>query len=193
VVVEDGKHSGMPALLDAVSSTRRVTWQSQSSLKVLIVGDVAVTSIVSATESAQGVEPAEVIDLGNPQTIEPPAFNCCAVTTRRLEEIARRNRIRDEAGLPLLSIPKELRRMKDVADAVAETDQFEAFATVHRAAVWDEVLAPERERRGQPDWRPRRWMEGLGYQTQVSRILRERFLRKSSQYRSVYSASPVAE
>jgi hypothetical protein len=29
-----------------------------------------------------------------------------------LPEIAKRNRIREEAGLPLLSIPKELRRMK---------------------------------------------------------------------------------
>ena len=37
--------------------------------------------------------------------------------------------------------------------------------------------------RGEPDWRPRGWMEGW-YQAQVSIILREGFLRKSSQYRS---------
>jgi hypothetical protein len=108
--------------------------------------------------------------------MKPRALNVCAVTARRLEEIAERNRIREEAGLPLLSIPTELRRMKEVADA---TD-FQALSAVHRQAVWDEVLAPERKRRGQPDWRPWSFLEGLGYQAQVSRILRARLLRKGS-------------
>ena len=44
-----------------------------------------------------------------------------AATLRRLEEIALRNRLRKEAGLPLLSVVKELRRMKTVEDGSAST------------------------------------------------------------------------
>jgi len=75
----------------------------------------------------------------------PPALNVCAATARRIEEIVSRNRIRQEAGLPLLCILKELRRMKTTDDLA----EFERFATRHREAVWDEVLAPVREAKGQ--------------------------------------------
>ena len=104
-------------------------------------------------------------------TTEAPEWNVCAVTARRLEEIATRNRSRQEAGLPLLSITKELRRMKEAAD----TAEFEAFAETHGSAVWEEALAPMREAIGDPTWRPRSWMEGMGLQAEVSRTLRERF------------------
>jgi hypothetical protein len=78
---------------------------------------------------------------------------------------------RAEDGLPLLSIPRELRRMKMVEDAMA----FEQFADRHRESVWEEVLAPVREARGEPTWRPTGFMEGMGFQAQVSKVLRERF------------------
>jgi hypothetical protein len=52
---------------------------------------------------------------------------------------------------------------------------FEAFAALHQDAVWDEVLTPERKRRGQPDWKPSSFMEGLAFQSHVSKILREGF------------------
>jgi hypothetical protein len=104
-------------------------------------------------------------------TSEPSPLNVCAATARRIEEIIVRNRIRAEACLPLLSIPKELRRMKMVADVEA----FEAFADNHRTAVWDEVLAVKREARGEPNWHPSGWMQGLAFQSEVSRILRQRF------------------
>jgi hypothetical protein len=99
------------------------------------------------------------------------ALNVCAETAQKIEEIVARNIIRAEAGLPLLSIPRELRRMKEVADEAA----FEQFADRHRQAVWEEVLGPVRADRGEPNWRPIRWMEGLAFQAQVSSILRERF------------------
>jgi hypothetical protein len=105
-------------------------------------------------------------------TSEPSPLNVCAATARRIEEIVARNRIREEACLPLLSIPKELRRMKEAADAAA----FEAFANVHRAAVWDEVLMTKREARCGPNWHPSGWMEGMGYDARVNKILRERFI-----------------
>ena len=117
------------------------------------------------TNSGQAVAVAEI------QTSESATWKVCAGTARRIEEIAARNIMRAEAGLPLLSIPKELRRMKQVADA----RKFEEFADRHRQAVCDEVLASARLRRGDPNWRPTRLMEGYAFQAQVSKILRERF------------------
>jgi hypothetical protein len=106
-------------------------------------------------------------------TSEPSPSNLCAATARRIEEIIARNRIRAEACLPLLSIPKELRRMKEAATAA----KFEASADVHRGAVFDEVLATMREARGEPNWHPSGWMEGLALQAEISSALRQRFER----------------
>jgi hypothetical protein len=106
-------------------------------------------------------------------TSESSPLNLCVATARRIEEIVARNRIRAEACLPLLSIPKELRRMKEAADAA----EFEAFADVHREAVWDEVLAAKRQGRGEPNWHPSGWMEGLALQAEISSALRQRFER----------------
>ena len=52
---------------------------------------------------------------------------------------------------------------------------FEEFADRHGESVWEEVLAPMREGRREPTWRPTGFMEGLGFQAQISKILRERF------------------
>ena len=115
---------------------------------------------------------ADAVPVPSIPTSEPPRLNLCAATARRIEEITVRNRNRAEACLPLLSIPKELRRMKMVDDAA----EFEMFAAINRQSVWEEVLAPMREAKGQPNWRPTGWMEGLGYQARVSKILHERFI-----------------
>jgi hypothetical protein len=116
---------------------------------------------------------ADAVPVPSIPTSEPSPLNLCAATARRIEEITARNRIREEAGLPLLSIPKELRRMKEVAIAA----KFEIFANSHRGAVWDEVLATKREASGEPNWYPSSWMEGMAFQSEVSRILRQRFQR----------------
>jgi hypothetical protein len=124
-----------------------------------------------------GVQAAEVSNTGQAATVaeiptpETAATNVCAGTAQKIEEIAARNIIRAEAGLPILSVPRELRRMKQITDAMA----FEDFADRHRQAVWDAVLAPMREAKGEPNWRPIRWMEGLAFQAQVGKSLRERF------------------
>jgi hypothetical protein len=128
---------------------------------------IAATGIVPSYEQVEATSPSGVVS-----SAEIPTWNVCAATARRIAEIAKRNRIREEAGLPLLSIAKELRRMKTAEDQA----KFEAFAAVHGRAVWDELLAPERKRRRQPDWRPTSFMEGLALQSQVSKILRERFI-----------------
>jgi hypothetical protein len=80
---------------------------------------------------------ADAVPVPSVPTSEPSPLNVCPATARRIEEIIARNRIRAEACLPLLSISKELRRMKEADDAAA----FEAFANSHRGAVWAELLA----------------------------------------------------
>ena len=104
-----------------------------------------------------------------------PALNVCAATARRLLDIARRNEIRREAGLPLLSTVKELRRMKQREDSELRRTEFERFKAEHRDVVWEEVLKPRRAAEGNPNWFPRNWAEGVGYQSEVYKILRERF------------------
>ena len=52
--------------------------------------------------------------------------------------------------------------------------EFNRFAASRRRAVWDQVLKTRRDLEGDPNWRPS-WSEGLAYQREVSRILREAF------------------
>jgi hypothetical protein len=137
----------------------------------LSIGNIpGAEAAVEATTSGPAVIVAEI------PTSDSPAWNRYAGTAQKIEEIVARNVIRAEAGLPLLSVARELRRMKQAADATA----FEQFADLHGQAVWDEVLGPVREARGEPNWRPIRWMEGLAFQAQVGKILRERFARATS-------------
>jgi hypothetical protein len=103
-------------------------------------------------------------------TFDAVPANVSAATARRLIEIGGRNVIRREANLPLLSIPKELRRMKKQE----ELEEFERFEAAYGKAVWQEVLKARREAEGNPNWRPT-WMEGVRYQTQMNKILWERF------------------
>jgi len=90
-----------------------------------------------------------------PLTLEVEPGNFCAATARRLVEIALRNELRREAKLPLLSVPKELRRMKKQE----ELEEFDRFEAAYGKAVWEEVLKARREAEGNPNWRPN-WMEG---------------------------------
>ena len=56
-----------------------------------------------------------------------------------------------------------------------ELVEFERFAAQHRKELWDQVLKPRREAEGNPNWSPRNWAEGVGYQSQVHKILRGQF------------------
>jgi hypothetical protein len=145
----------------------------------LIMNRRQLLATAAAVSSSAIVPPqvvADAIRVPNIPTSEPSPLNVCAATARRIEEVIARNRIRAEACLPLLSIPKELRRMKEVADAA----KFEAFADDHRTAVWNEILATKREATGEPNWRPSGWMEGVALQAQVSRIFHQRFAATSN-------------
>jgi hypothetical protein len=128
---------------------------------------VTVTGIVPGVKCADGAAPDFLKPWQLTHQPEPPNF--CAATARRLMEIARRNEIRREANLPLLSIAKELRRMKQQE----ELEAFSRFEAAYGKAVWDEVLKPRREAEG-PNWRPS-WIEGMCYQNQVFKIVRQQF------------------
>jgi hypothetical protein len=63
-----------------------------------------------------------------------------------------------EAGRPLLSVPKELRRMKETADA----EKFRNFAQAHRGRIYQKMLARLRRRCGDPHWSPTGMLSGPG-------------------------------
>jgi hypothetical protein len=151
-----------PKQSEASLSLDRRQWLA-SAAAVTAAGIVPNAKSAGATNSAQAVKVTKIPDV--------PALKVCAGTAQKIQEIASRNIIRAEAGLPLLSIPKELRRMKQVADA----RKFEEFADQHRQAVCDEVLASARQARGNRQWRPTRLMEGYAFQAQVRKALRARF------------------
>ena len=138
--------------------------------------------ISTAAIAAFRIEPdVEYAEAANVTTAEPLSstagvrgLNVCAATARRLLEIEWRNEIRREAQLPLLSIPKELRRMKE-QDVLKK---FERFAAAHSGAVWDELLKRHRDGLGNPNWRPNS-LEGMCYQSQVRKILWEQFYTSS--------------
>jgi hypothetical protein len=140
------------------------------------VAVITTAGLAPIAESAGAANPAQAASAAKTWVSANEALNVCASTARKIEEVAERNRIREQAGLPLLSIPRELRRMKNVDHAA----EFEEFAERHRQAVWEEVLAPVREARGEPNWHPSTFMEGLVFQAQVSKILHERFAPATS-------------
>ena len=94
----------------------------------------------------------------------------CAATARRLIEIHGRNELRRAAQLPPLSIPKELRRMKQQE----ELEAFQQFEAAYGPAVWAQVLEARRRAESEPNWRPN-WIEGVHYQNEVRTALKARF------------------
>ena len=94
--------------------------------------------------------------------------NVCAATARRLREIAARNELRRQAGLPLLSVSRELRRMKIQADA----EEFDGRAAVHRKVILAEILRQRREAEDNPNWTPN-WMQAMAWQNEVDKKLAE--------------------
>jgi hypothetical protein len=133
------------------------------------------TAAFAAYSIAPGVECAEV---ASPATEAQPlsgapgvqSLDVCAATARRLLEIEGRNEIRRKAQLPLLSIPRELRRMK-----VQEmSEEFGRFAAAHNKAVWEQLSKRHRDASGNPNRRPNS-LEGMCLQNKVREILWERF------------------
>ena len=136
----------------------------------LLRGAAAATAISGLPASEPAVAAPQEIEAANLASWSHFSTATCS----RLEEIAFRNRVRKEAGLPLLSVAKELRRMKMVADE----KRFRRFAALHREAVWNGVLKLVRNEIGDPNWRPTGWIMGIGFQARVDEILRHRYQRR---------------
>jgi hypothetical protein len=136
---------------------------------------------ITAVNFAPDLTPSETAPVDSAQSVSTASegiLKVCATTARRIAEIRRRNETRREAKLDLLPIVKELRRMKEAEDSQKFSGAFGTFAAKYSKSAWDEVLQPRRKVLGDPNWRPRYFSEGVGYQGEVFRILRERFRRQ---------------
>jgi hypothetical protein len=102
---------------------------------------------MTAASFAPIVVPSQIAPVVSAQSIstvsEPFFVKVCATTARRVIEC--RNRLRRDAGLPLLEVAKEWRRMKEQDDSQKFSDAFGRFAAKYSKSVWDEVLKPRRE------------------------------------------------
>jgi len=133
-----------------------------------LLGNAVAIGAASIVPSAAPSQPALIDPANILSKTSAPVLKFCAATTRRLLEIESRNELRREVKLPLLSVAKELRRIKQAEDE----EKFSRFATRHRVAVWNQVLKSRREKGA--NWKPS-WMEGIGYQSEVYRLLRQQF------------------
>jgi hypothetical protein len=140
----------------------------------------AATAVVGIGPSIPRAETAAKSQVGSanalaPPCLESPTRNLTSITVLRLREIAERNSIRQEAGLPLLSVPKELRRMKEAANL----DKFRAFAEANRTRVFAKMLGRVRRRCGDPNWTPTGVLSGGGlcFAGHVDRQLRTLYRR----------------
>jgi hypothetical protein len=147
--------------------------------RLLTTGAAVATAAIALRADRVDAALADTVQL-QALTPEVPPLNVCPATARRLLEIARRNEIRREAKLPLLPIAKELRRIKRQEDL----EEFERFEAAYGRVVWEEVLKARREAEGNPNWRPN-WMEGVHYQSEVSKILRAQFYAARQRWQSL--------
>ena len=75
-----------------------------------------------------------------PLTLDVRTTNVCVAAARRFIEIGRRNQIRQEAGLPLLPVATEWRRVKQLEEKQTRDEAFEQFAAAHEKGIWDRVF-----------------------------------------------------
>ena len=133
---------------------------------------LAVSAAMATASIAPRVTPGAAKAIQQARLFEKPALNLSANMIRRLAQIEKRNALRQGAGLPLLKVVRELRRMK----ACEYAQDFEQFAATHEKEIWGQVLKNRREKEGNPNWRPRTLFEGVRYQREVRNVLREKFL-----------------
>jgi hypothetical protein len=105
-----------------------------------------------------------------------PALNLSATMAKRVKDIAQRNAVRAGAGLPLIPLVPELRRMKKVELEAA----FARFEAAHDNAVLEAIIKRRREEIGDPSWTPR-WAESVAIGNRVRGILLQRFGRRGDQ------------
>jgi hypothetical protein len=146
--------------------------QLLGSAATITIGGIASNVTFDAHERSEISQEAKALA---PLSKEAQAQHFCAVTLLRLRKIAERNNARQEAGLPLLSVPKELRRMKEAADA----EKSRNFAEAHRKNIYQKMLARVRRQRGDPQWAPIGMLSGGGlwFATRVDEQLTKLYSR----------------
>jgi hypothetical protein len=153
----------------AKTDTPQSDWPDVIDRRKLLAAAAAMTAVSTMPRMADAeAVPRPVQSSALPPGVRAPKV--CAPTARRLLEICRRNELRQAAQLPLLSIPKELRRMK----RQEELEALQRLEAAHGRAVWAQVLEARRRAEGNPNWRPN-CMEGIGYQNEVRAVLKARF------------------
>jgi hypothetical protein len=150
----------------AKTDTRRSARPEVIDRRKLLTAAAAMTAVSTIPKvTAAEAFPSSVQPLATPLEARTPKV--CAATARRLLEISRRNDLRQAGQLPLLSIPKELRRMKHQE----ELEAFRRFEAAHGPGVRAQVLEARRRAECNPSWRPS-WTEGVRCQNEVGAILR---------------------
>lgn len=128
----------------------------------LLTSATAVTAAAIAPPLGEPGEAAAIQPV--PLTPKAPAQTFSAANAKRLMVIARRNSLRKEAGLPLLSVTKEIRLMKSIETA----ERFATFSETFRYRVRDKTLARTQRRQNDPDWKPNDKWEGIAFETEVN-------------------------
>ncbi len=135
--------------------------------------DFLVTAAALATSgAARGIKGAPV-SATTPISSAALSIPSYPNASAHLAEIAGRNLLRQESGLPLLSVSKELRRIK-TAEASAT---FAKFCDAFRESVKGKVLARFRRQCGDPKWVPNGMLSGMAFEYEVSRELRKVYER----------------
>lgn len=100
-----------------------------------------------------------------------------------IAKVEERNRLRREAGLPLLSVATEVRKRYEAKQEAKRKADFERFVLTSplRAGIEDELLAEERLARNDPNWKPTGMLAGggLAFDLVVRDRLREHYSDKS--------------
>jgi hypothetical protein len=137
-----------------------------------LLGSVAAATVSGVAPALRRVDAEVMPDAAQTASAAPDvsALNLSATMATRLLAIEQRQQIRREAGLPLLSVIKELKRMK-TAETNEKCAQFEA---AHGEAILDEMLRRRRVEVGDPNWTPR-WAEAVAIGNRVRCTLLARF------------------
>jgi len=147
--------------------------------RYFLTATAAVTTC-GAVGTLEALPKASVIPIPNAAT-SIPLPNLSPVTAFHIAKIEQRNILRKESDLPLLSIPKELRRLMTVETA----ERYENFSAAFRNRVRQKKLLQIRRRKGDPEWRPVGMIEGIGFEAEVSTALKKLYGRIGLGYRSI--------
>jgi hypothetical protein len=131
---------------------------------------------ITAAGIVPNVKSCEVGPVVSAQTLSAPPepiLKVSATTARRLAEIESRNELRRQAGLPLVSVVQEWRRLKTIESA----QDFANFVERFRSRMQEKVLARIRRRQGDAQWKPQGAFQGMAFQNDVSARMKRLYER----------------